>query len=288
MPLRACSRAIVRISPSKAPLAAAYAADPGALASGPVTDETITTRPASHSTMSGSTACVRWKAVFSVISSWRCSAVGGRARNSPAPSSSLPLWVMPALLMSAFTGPCAARAAATSAAACSGSVRSATKENASASSTARSRIRSVVDVIETRAPSCASNRALAKPIPSRLPQPLTSTWRPSNRKGAPMRTAYAPPGDVPSTWTETTVRVRERPNCDRWHDHRERSNESALLSPARELVTRGELELAKHARHVGLHGLDRKMETGGDLFVAVAARDQLQHLALAGRQIVEL
>jgi hypothetical protein len=26
-----------------------------------------------------------------------------------------------------------------------------------------------------------------------------------------MRTAYAPPGDAPSTWTGTTVRVRERP-----------------------------------------------------------------------------
>src|SRR6478672_7915012 len=37
-----------------------------------------------------------------------------------------------------------------------------------------------------------------------------------------------------------------------------------------------------------LYRLDREVEAAGDLLVAVAARDQLQHLALAGRQIVEL
>src|ERR1051326_8584409 len=36
-----------------------------------------------------------------------------------------------------------------------------------------------------------------------------------------------------------------------------------------------------------LHRLDREVETGGDLFVPVAARDELEHLALAGREIVE-
>ena len=132
---------------------------------------------------------------------------------------------MPALLTSAFTGPCAARTAATSAAACSRSVRSATNENTPASSAARSWTRSVVDVIETRAPSRTSNQAHAKPMPSRLPQPLTSACRPSNRKGAPMQPSVrfprtpppsrAPPATEPKSSRRRWRRPVRLPSCCR-------------------------------------------------------------------------
>ena len=45
IPDRPYSSAIVRIIPSSAPFAVAYAADPGAVTSGPVTEDTITIRP---------------------------------------------------------------------------------------------------------------------------------------------------------------------------------------------------------------------------------------------------
>ena len=44
-------------------------------------------------------------------------------------------------------------------------------------------MRSVVDVIATRAPRRASSRAEAKPIPASLPQPVTSATRPVKSKG---------------------------------------------------------------------------------------------------------
>src|SRR5919109_5056807 len=43
-------------------------------------------------------------------------------------------------------------------------------------------MRSVVDVIEIPAPSRASIRALAKPIPCSLPHPVTSAWRGARSK----------------------------------------------------------------------------------------------------------
>ena len=62
----------------------------------------------------------------------------------------------------------------------------------------------------------------------------------------------------------------------------------ALGSPARQLVAARQLQLPEHARDVALDRLDGEVEARGDLLVAVAARDQPQHLALAGGQLVEL
>ena len=45
MPKRPYSSAIVRIIPSSAAFEVAYAVEPGAATSGPVTEETITMRP---------------------------------------------------------------------------------------------------------------------------------------------------------------------------------------------------------------------------------------------------
>src|SRR4051794_25543081 len=66
------------------------------------------------------------------------------------------------------------------------------------------------------------------------------------------------------------------------------SQQAALRGPAGQLVARGELELAQHGAHVGLDGLDRDEQLGGDLLVGVAARDQPHHLPLALGQPVEV
>ena len=67
-----------------------------------------------------------------------------------------------------------------------------------------------------------------------------------------------------------------------------RLDQTALVRPAGQLVAGRELQLAQDARHVGLDRLHREVQAGGDLLVAVAARDQLQHLALACGQRLEL
>src|SRR5579884_3911354 len=66
------------------------------------------------------------------------------------------------------------------------------------------------------------------------------------------------------------------------------SHEAAVVRPPRELVARRELQLAQDARDVRLDGLHRQVQARCDLLVAVAARDQLQHLALACRERLEL
>ena len=65
-------------------------------------------------------------------------------------------------------------------------------------------------------------------------------------------------------------------------------DQAALDGPARELVAARELQLAQHRRDVALDRLHRQVEAGGDLLVAVAARDQLEHLAFSCRQQVQL
>src|SRR4051795_5116614 len=67
-----------------------------------------------------------------------------------------------------------------------------------------------------------------------------------------------------------------------------RSEQAAVRGPAGQLVPGGQLELAEHARHVGLHGLDRDEELAGHLLVGVAAGDQPHHLTLALGQPVEV
>src|SRR5438270_9037701 len=67
-----------------------------------------------------------------------------------------------------------------------------------------------------------------------------------------------------------------------------RLQQPALGGPAGELVAAGELELAQHRRHVGLHRLGRDRQLAGDLLVGVAAGDEAQDLALSGGELVEL
>ena len=64
---------------------------------------------------------------------------------------------------------------------------------------------------------------------------------------------------------------------------RARSTEAAVGGPARQLVAARQLELAQHRRHVRLDRLRRDVEPQCDLLVHVAARDVLEHLALARR-----
>src|SRR5207248_2216916 len=66
------------------------------------------------------------------------------------------------------------------------------------------------------------------------------------------------------------------------------SGQPVVGCPARELVARRELELPEDARDVALDGLRRQGQASRDLLVEVAAGDELQHLALARGELVEL
>src|SRR5712664_4360177 len=72
IPSPAVSMATARFMPSIAALAAPYAAEPGLLTSGPVTEVTFTMRPYFCCVMLGRTARVMRKAVCSVIAIWFC------------------------------------------------------------------------------------------------------------------------------------------------------------------------------------------------------------------------
>ena len=65
-------------------------------------------------------------------------------------------------------------------------------------------------------------------------------------------------------------------------------DQPALGRPARQLVAARELELAEDGGDVALDRLHREVQSRRDLLVAVPARDQLQHLALARGERVEL
>src|SRR5690625_3932428 len=66
------------------------------------------------------------------------------------------------------------------------------------------------------------------------------------------------------------------------------SDQATVAGPTGELVARRQLQLAEHARDMGLDGLDRDEQLFGDLLVRVPARDQPHHLALAYGQPVEV
>ncbi len=127
----------------------------------------------------------------------QCSAVS--SRKAPPESGSF-TDVMPALLTSTSTRPHDAVTWPTSRSAWAGSVRSATRASVSApsaaSSAARSWHRSVVEVSATRAPIAASSRAVAKPIPSGPPLPVTRATRLSRRKGMGVTVANRRPAGV--------------------------------------------------------------------------------------------
>src|SRR5262245_29220496 len=93
-------------------------------------------------------------------------------------TSGLALLANPALLTRTSTSPNCSITASASAPTSASSVRSATKP-VTPSSVARSWMRRVVDTIATVAPTSRSRRAVAYPMPSSLPAPVTSATRPS-------------------------------------------------------------------------------------------------------------
>src|SRR5215211_545535 len=119
---------------------------------------------------------------MSVMSRCRRRTSGASSRKG-GKTTSTPVCTVPA----AFTRMSTLPAASTSANACRRSLRSAmcavTSAPSARSSLARVSMRSVVDVIATRAPRRASRRAEAKPIPDSLPQPVTRAARPAKSKG---------------------------------------------------------------------------------------------------------
>src|SRR6266702_2635890 len=98
--------------------------------------------------------------------------------------------IMPALLTTMSSRPHCPSAADTRFCAAPGSVRSpvtpATSNPARRSSLTLSWTRAVVAPIITAAPSSASSRAVAKPIPSGLPAPVTTATRPARSNAAGM------------------------------------------------------------------------------------------------------
>ncbi len=97
--------------------------------------------------------------------------------------SGLALLASPALLTITSTGPSCSAIASASAPTSASTVRSATKP-VTPSSPARSWIRRVVDTMATSAPSATSRRAVAYPMPSGLPAPVTRATLPSRRSAA--------------------------------------------------------------------------------------------------------
>src|SRR5215211_1173015 len=65
-------------------------------------------------------------------------------------------------------------------------------------------------------------------------------------------------------------------------------HQAPLDGPAAQLVPARELELAQYCADVRLDGLRGDAKSRRDLLVEIAARDQPQHLALAGCELVEL
>src|SRR5216684_5224538 len=93
-------------------------------------------------------------------------------------------------------------------------------------------------------------------------------------------------------WRRTSARRRSGMPSSRRPTHRgapPRSlDEPPLDRPAAELVAVGKLELAEHGADVRLDGLGRDAELERDLLVEVAAGDELEHLALARGELVQL
>ena len=99
----------------------------------------------------------------------------------------MPVWAIPAAFTRMSSRPCSRSTVSTSAKASARTVRSATWAEAVApaarSSSARPSTRAVVAVSATAAPSRASSRAQAWPMPDSLPQPVTSATRLVKSKG---------------------------------------------------------------------------------------------------------
>jgi hypothetical protein len=180
-PRRATSIARARVRPSIPALAAAYPDERGLATSGPVTDDTFTTRPEPRSSMCGMTSLVTLNAVLRLRArsrSHEASLISSNRTSSCAP----PTWTIPALFTRTSIRSKRASTPATTARACAAAVRSATNPAESIpsppSSLARSWIRSVVEARATLAPPRPSARAVANPIPLGLPAPVTSATRP--------------------------------------------------------------------------------------------------------------
>src|SRR5262245_11367399 len=198
-PSATTSMASARFRPSPPAWAAAWAASVGSALTGPAVAERLTMRPQPRSAMVVTNARLVRNAVVRLrsISTRHSSMLSWATGRS---TSGLALLARPALLTRTCTSPSGSPIASASAPTSASTVRSATNPTAP-SSAARSWIRFVVDTIATVAPSERSRAAIAKPIPSGLPAPVTSATRPSSRSPSnPMRRSCRRPPPAGNAW----------------------------------------------------------------------------------------
>ncbi len=147
-------------------------------------------RPQPRLVMTGSAALVTRKAVVRLRASAACQVARSMDSTVPDSNTGSAAEIMPALLTTMSSRPHCSSAAGTSPDAAPASVRSAAIPAASKpalrSSLTRSWIRAVVALIITAAPSSASSLAVAKPMPSGLPAPVTTATRPDRSNGVGM------------------------------------------------------------------------------------------------------
>src|SRR6476661_8928855 len=153
----------------------------------PVTLLTCTSRPVPEARRCGSAARLTRYAVSRLRASERCQRSGSVAGRSPPSVSGSLVLVMPALLTTTSRRPWHRTQPSTRASATDSSVRSPTWPLAvtpsRCSSATRSCTRSVVAATTTVAPRRPSSRAVARPMPSGLPAPVTRATRPACPKG---------------------------------------------------------------------------------------------------------
>jgi len=139
-------------------------------------------RPQPRLIMTGSAALVTRKAVVRLRASPACQVARSMDSTVPDSNTGSAAEIMPALLTTMSSRPHCSSAADTSPDATPTSVRSPTMPAASKpalrSSPTLSWIRAVVALIITAAPSSASSLAVAKPMPSGPPAPVTKATRP--------------------------------------------------------------------------------------------------------------
>src|SRR6266851_5274353 len=125
---------------SIAAFAAPYAAEPGLLTSGPVTDVTLTIRPYFCFAIAGKTARVMRKAVCRVIEIWFCHSAN-EVSISDLLSAGRPVWAMPALFTKMSMRPARESTESTNLCTSVSMVRSAMKERTPSPPASSSRAR---------------------------------------------------------------------------------------------------------------------------------------------------
>jgi len=177
-------------------------------------------RPHPRRVIAGKAALVTKNALVRLRASEACQVCGLITSAAPDSKTGLAVETMPALLTTMSNRPQRCSAADTSSDAASVSVRSATIPATSKpvlrSAVTLASILAVVALIITAAPSSASSLAVAKPMPSALPAPVTTATRPdrSNTTGIGICPHSALPPSAAHTRSSSRRRVgdaRPRP-----------------------------------------------------------------------------